>query len=200
MAADKPHRSEPEVGLAEGPPRLQEDRLGLAALTLLVLLTLGVVQLYRSAPQSLAEAGARSLLVARPDAFAPRAARAEDLLLNAERQASSGEDSIAVQSFLAAEEQADRALQVADTGAARQQAVDLLARALLGRARIAGRTASERGLRPDDREGLATALLVVDSALALGPSAPVRTAGEGLRSELRRERRIGPFEWLPNRQ
>lgn len=176
---------------------VRSDPWTLAGLLLLALLSAGVVAVYRSAPQSVAQAGARALLAARPDAYTPRMAEAQRWLREAARQAGQGRDSAAVAAYGRVVEEAERAAAVAETPGERAAAVDLWAAGLLGWAERVRAAAAGAGPRPDDREGLQRALALTERALAAALSPPTRARAEALRDRIRRELRVGPLEWLP---
>ena len=166
---------------------MRNDPWALAGLALLALLTLGVVALYRAAPQSLEQARTGALVAARPDAFDPRLARAEERLRGAGEAADRGEDSVAVGAYAEAAEHA----------AAARAATEVWAGALLGWAEVLRRRGTGQGIRPDDEATLREALALVDRVLAGSPSPGLRGRAEAARDEIRRQLRIGPLEWLP---
>lgn len=175
---------------------MRHDPWTVGGLLLLVLLSLGVVQLYRAAPQSVAEARDRTVLAARPDAFTPRLARAEAWLREAEA-AAPADDSLAVAAYGEAVAEAVRASEAADDEARRALARDVWARAVLGwadRLRVAG---TGVGVRPDDEPTLRRALAMVEQVLASDPPPPTRERAAALRQRIERQLRVGPLEWLP---
>lgn len=176
---------------------MRNDPWTLGGLVLLALLSVGVVQLYRSAPQSVAEARDRTVLAARPDAFSPRMARAEEWLRVAQA-AGPAEDSLAFSAYEAAVGEAVRASEAAGDEERRGRARELWARAVLGwadRLRVAG---TGVGVRPDDDATLRRALRMVDQVLSSTPSDATARRAAALRARIERQLRVGPLEWLPS--
>lgn len=175
--------------------REARDPWTLGGLVLLGLLTLLAVLLYRSAPQSAAEAGAESWLAARPNAVAPHLARARERLEYAAAQAAAGNDSAAVAADSVAAESAWRARELTTDAAQRAEATTLWADAMLASAEILRRGGTGAGLRPDDNDLLRRALARVERVLAV--TGAHRARAEALRDQLTRQLRTGPLEWLP---
>lgn len=176
---------------------MREDPWSLGGLVLLALLTAAVFALYRSAPQTVEEARNRTLLAARPSAFAPRLAQAEERLRAGETAAGRGEDSVAVAAFEEAAQQAALAGELAQSEAEAVAATAVWGRAHLAWAEQLRLAGTGEGLRPDDRETLDQALELVERVLAASPAPEVRARAEGMRDQIRRQLRIGPLEWLP---
>ena len=167
---------------------------------LLATLTLLVVLLYRSAPQSVSEASTESWLAARPNAVAPHLARARERLAYGSAQLAAGNDSTALAADSAAAESAWRARSLADDGTARTEATTLWGEAILAWAEILRRRGTGAGLRPDDDATLRRARALVDRALAVALPETLRQRATVLRAEIDRELRLGPLEWLPRNQ
>lgn len=176
---------------------MQQDPWLIGGGALLVVLSVGVLALYRSAPQTLEQARNQTLLVARPDAHAPRLAAAEERLRVAETAAESGRDSLALAAFAEAAAFAEEANRLAEDEAGRRASTDLWARALLGSAERLQQAGTGTGLRPDDRLLLERALGLVERVLAASPSPDLIDTAETMRDEIRTQIRIGPLEWLP---
>lgn len=168
-----------------------------AGLALLAALSVAVVLLYRSAPQSVREARTQTWLAARPGAFEPNLARAEERLRAA---AAAPDDSAAVEALSGAAELAWRARELAADSAQLDRATGVWARAMLDwaeRLRVAGTGA---GLRSDDEPLLQRALALVASARAVPLPPPLAARAAALEDRIRRQLRLGPLEWLPLRR
>lgn len=175
----------------------RRDPWVIGGLALLALLSLAAVALYRSAPQSLAEARTESWVAARPDAYGANLSRARALLAEADRLASAGRDSAAVAADSLAAVHAARARDAADSGEETAEASAVWAQAQLEgaeRLRVAG---TGTGLRPDDNDLLRRALARVEPVIAAGVGAPWRARALELQATLQRQLRTGPLEWLP---
>ena len=181
-------------------PFTLKDPLTLAGLALLGALTLLVLLLYRSAPQSVGEASTESWLAARPNAVAPHLARARERLAYGSAQLAAGNDSLALEADSVAAESAWRARTLAEDGERRAEATMLWGEAVLARAEILRRRGTGAGLRPDDDVALRRSLALVERALAVDLPATLRTRAEALRAEIDRQLRLGPLEWLPQRR
>ena len=166
-------------------------------LLLLGVLSIGTVQLYRTAPQSVGEARVRTLAAARPSAFTPRIERAEQRFEAAARAATTGSDSVAAAAFEEAAEQAWAARDLAETIGDRQRATELWGRAMLARATLLQEAGTGRGLRRDDNELLRQALAMVEQVLANQTSPALRERAEERQEALERKLRPRPLEWLP---
>lgn len=167
---------------------------------LLGLLSVLVVLLYRSAPQSVAEASTQTWLAARPDAVAPHLARARERLEFARAQVAAGRDSLAITADSAAAESAWRARVLAEEPAQLAEATELWAEATLAWAAILQRQGTGVGLRLDDNETLRRALALVERVLTEELSSVQRANARTLRDEITRQLRPGPLEWLPQRR
>lgn len=175
-------------------PRVRRDPWLAGGLALLLLLSAGVVALYRSAPQSVAEVRTETWLATRPSAFGPNLARAEERL----RAASAApDDSSAIAALTEAAEAAWRARGLAADSAEAERATAVWGAALLDwaeRVRVAG---TGVGLRADDDPLLQRALALVESALTVPLPPPLAARAAAMREEIRRQLRPGPLEWLP---
>ena len=181
-------------------PESARDPWVVGGVALLAVLTLGALQLYRSAPQTLADAGTQGLIAVRPSAFGPRIARAEERLRVAEAAQAAGQDSAAISGFEAAAEQGLAARDFADTPADTSVALGLWSRAMLARARILLRTGVGPWWRRDDDERLRDALASVQAVQATPAAPSIRAQADSLAGEIERRLRPGPLEWLPQRR
>ena len=172
----------------------------IGGLVLLAALSVGALQLYRSAPQTLADAGTRGLVAVRPSAFGPRIRRAEERFTTAEAARAAGQDSVAMVNFSAAAEQAWAAREFADTPADSSVALNLWSRAVLVRTELLLQTGTGPWWRRDDKERLQEALASAQRVLAESSEPQVRQRAETLRKETERRLRPGPLEWLPQRR
>ncbi len=164
---------------------------------LLLLLSAGVVALYRSAPQSAAEVRTGTLLAARPSAFGPHLARAEERLRTA---AAAPDDSAAIAALTEAAESAWRARELAADSSEVGRATTVWATALLDwadRLRAAG---TGEGLRSDDDPLLRQALVLVERVRSIPLPPQLGQHAASLREEIERQLRLGPLEWLPRRR
>lgn len=166
-------------------------------LALLAALSVGVVLLYRSAPQSVAEVRTETMLAARPSAFGPNLARAEERL----RAASAApDDSTAIGALSEAAQLGWRAREIARDSVQQRQATTVWAEALLAWAERLRAAGTGAGLRRDDNQLLQQALALVESVRAVSLAPPLRERAEVLRTEIQRQLRPGPLEWLPLRR
>lgn len=178
-------------------PEPARDPWVLGGLALLAVLTVGVVQLYRGAPQTLADAGTRGLIAVRPSSFGPRIARAEERLRAAQAAESVGQDSAAVAGFEGAAKQAQAAHGFAATSADSSAALAVWSRAMVARAQVLLRTGTGPWWRRDDDERLRDALASVQAVQRAPVAPPVRARADSLTAEIERRLRPGPLEWLP---
>ncbi|MBA2243385.1 MAG: hypothetical protein H0W11_00375 [Gemmatimonadetes bacterium] len=169
----------------------------LGGLGLLLVLSLGAIQLYRSSPQSLAEARTRSLVAARPDAFTPNLQRAEERLQAAAAAREVGSDSAADVAYAMAAEHAWRARSAAPDEAAISAATEFWAEAMLQRAQLLQEAGTGRGLRRDDNAILRDALALAEQVLAVPTSPETRERAEEVQAAITRQLRFGPLQWLP---
>ncbi|MBW3631157.1 MAG: hypothetical protein KY464_17965, partial [Gemmatimonadetes bacterium] len=93
-----------------------------------------------------------------------------------------------------------RARELAEDEQRGVEATTLWGEAVLGWAEILRRQGTGSGLRRDDNELLRRSRQLVDQALAVPLPAALRTRAETLRTEIDRELRLGPLEWLPQRR
>jgi len=178
-------------------PEARRDPWVAGGVVLLALLTLGAVLLYRSGPQSVAEARSRSWVAVRPDAFGPRVGRAEERLGAAASSLQAGDTAAAMSAYASAAEAATAARDHAETDAQRGAATELWARAVLDRAALMLRAADTPWWRRDNDPLLQEALTEVERVVAT-PTAPATRVRAGEMAEaLRRKLRPGPLEWLP---
>lgn len=168
-------------------------------LALLFLLSVGTVAVYRTAPQSVAEARARSMVAVRPSAFAPRIARAEERARTAAAAAASGDSAAALEGYAAAAGEAWAARELAADSAESAAATELWAGAVLERAAMMLAAASSPWWRRDDDPALRDALAESERVLAVPTSGATRARAEALAAAIRTKLRPGPLEWLPRR-
>lgn len=166
-------------------------------LALLALLSVGVLLLYRGAPQSVAEARSRTWVAVSPDAYTPRMSRAEERLGAAEAALAGGDTASALRAYAAAGEEALTAAEHAPGEAERGAAAELWARAVLGRAALMLEAAGAPWWRADDDEVLREALAAAERVAAAPVSPITRARAEELARALRRKLRPGPLEWFP---
>lgn len=178
---------------------VDRDAWVIGGLVLLALLTLGSVLLYRSAPQSVAEARSRSWVAVRPSAFAPRYARAGERARAAAAALAAGDTATAVREYSVAAVEAEQARSLAVSDGERAAAAEMWAAALLDRAGLMLGAASSPWWRPDDEPVLREALASVERVRAAPVSPATRARAETLAESLRRQLRPGPLEWLPRR-
>ncbi|HEX7239316.1 MAG TPA: hypothetical protein VF263_03540, partial [Longimicrobiaceae bacterium] len=160
-------------------------------LVLLALLTLGSVLLYRSAPQSVAEARSRSWVAVRPSAFAPRFARAGERARAAAAALASGDTAAAVREYAVAAVEAEQARALAGSDAERAAAAELWAAALLDRAGLMLGAAASPWWRRDDDPALREALASVERVRAAPVRPATRARADALAESLRRQLRPG---------
>ncbi|HEX2188938.1 MAG TPA: hypothetical protein VHG51_08585 [Longimicrobiaceae bacterium] len=168
-------------------------------LALLFLLTAGTVVLYRSAPQTVAEARTRSMVAVRPSAFTPRIARAEELARAAAAAAASGDSAAAMQGWAAAAGEAWSARELAADSSETAAATGLWAGAVLERSALMLAAASSPWWRRDDDAALRDALAETERVLAVPTSPATRARAGALAARIRDKLRPGPLEWLPRR-
>jgi hypothetical protein len=163
----------------------------------LAALTVGVLLLYRGAPQSAAEVRSAAWVSVAPDAYTPRIARARERLSAALRARAAGDTAAALARYAEAEEEALSA--GSRTADARQQgeAAEMWAGIALDRAELLLLAGARPWYRGDDDQRLAEAMTVVRrvQAAPVSPATKQRAATLGARVE--RELRTGPLEWLP---
>ena len=182
---------------APSPHREPRDPWVIGGLVLLVLLTLGAILVYRSAPRTLAEARTESWLAARPNAFGANLARGRERLERAYEEALAGNDSATLALDSVAAEHGWRAATLAADAPERDQALTLWAEATLHRAETLRVMGTGVGLRPDDNPTLERALQLAIQVDSLGPDPTFRARADSLRSVLERQLRLGPLEWIP---
>lgn len=182
-------------------PAREDDRVHdpwlIAGLLLLALLSIGAVLVYRSAPQTLAEASTGSWLAATPNAAAANLARARERLERAREAAQLGEDSIAATIDSVAAAHAWRAAELASDSATAMEALAVWAEAQLNRAEHLRILGTGVGLRLDDNETLRRAVDIVNEVDSISPDPAARAQADSLRNVLERQLRPGPLRWLP---
>lgn len=171
----------------------------LPGLALLLVLTVLVVYLYASQPQSAGEVGGRAWVALAPDAYTPRVARARERVKAGLDAAARGDTAAAIARYAEAEEEALTARERAGTPERTAEATELWAATALDRATLmlgAGATPWYRG---DDNQMLRDARTVVQRVRAAPVSAPTKQRAEALAQRIDRQLRPGPLEWVPGR-
>ena len=197
-AADAPRGTEPPVHPPRRPSGLR-DRWVLPGLALLALLTVLVIYLYASQPQSPGEVGGRAWVALAPDAFTPRISRARERVKAALDAAARGDTAAAIARYAEAEEEALTARERAGTPERTAEATELWAGIALDRAGLmlgAGATPWYRG---DDEQLLRDAAAIVQQVRTAPVSAPTKQRAEALAQRIQRQLRPGPLEWVPGR-
>ncbi|HEV2148299.1 MAG TPA: hypothetical protein VGR37_12920 [Longimicrobiaceae bacterium] len=179
-------------------PVLRDPWVG-GGLALLALLTVGVLLLYRSAPQTVAEARTRTLVAVRPSAFEPRIARAEERERAAAAALASGDTASAAREYTAAAEAAWSARELASDSVEAGVATELWGRMVLDRSALLLAAASSPWWRRDDDATLREALAATERVVAAPVSPAIRQRAEALATDLRTKLRPGPLEWIPRR-
>lgn len=169
----------------------------IGGLLLLALLSIGAVLVYRSAPQTLAEAGTGSWLAATPNAAAANLARARERLERAREAAQIGQDSLAAAIDSVAASHAWRAAELATDSSSAIEAIAVWSEAQLHRAERLRILGTGVGLRLDDNETLRRAVDIVSQVDSISPDPAVRAHADSLRTVLERQLRPGPLRWLP---
>lgn len=176
------------------------DPLVQAGLLLLFLLSAATVALYRSAPQSVADASSRAWVAARPDVFGSRMARGRERLRAATLLLQQGDSAGATRGFLEAAQHGWEARTLASEPVQASEATELWADALLQRAAVFLAAGTGPWWRRDDDEVLQMALAAVQEVLTVPTRAETRTRAEQMRTSIERQLRTGPLEWLPGRR
>lgn len=179
------------------PKPAHRDPWAVGGTVLLAVLSAVVIVLYRSAPQSVAEARTGLAVAARPDAFGPRLARAEQELAAALDAREAGADSAAALGFAAATRHGWAARRLASDRAERREATAIWAQAMLELAELMRAAGSESWWRGDDEEELRRALELVHRVLAVSTVPATRRRAAELRDRIQDELRPGPLEDLP---
>jgi hypothetical protein len=197
-APDAPRAAEPPRRPPRAPSGLR-DRWVLPGLALLALLTVLVIYLYASQPQTPGEVGGRAWVALAPDAFTPRISRARERVKAALDAAARGDTAAAIARYAEAEEEALTARERAGTPERTAEATELWAGIALDRAGLmlgAGATPWYRG---DDNQMLRDAGAIVQRVRRAPVSAPTKQRAEALASRIERQLRPGPLEWVPGR-
>lgn len=159
---------------------------------------MAALQLYRTAPQSVADARVRSLIVARPSNFTPRIERAEQQYAAARASVGAGNDSIAMAALADAAGQAWTARGFAEDDEDSRRATTLWGYAMLGRAALLQAAGTGSGLRRDDNELLRQALALVQQVVAQPVPPLVGERAQQMQDAIERKLRPRPLEWLPS--
>lgn len=185
-------------GLASDHPSAEGyDFWLIGGLVLLVVLSLGAVLVYRSAPRTIAQARTESWLAARPNAVGANLARGRERLERAAQEAAAGNDSAAAAIDSVAAEHGWRAASLAATRQERREGLSLWAAATLHRAEMLRIRGTGTGLRPDDDPTLRRALDLVVRVDSIASDGATRARADSLRLVIERQLRLGPLEWLP---
>lgn len=164
---------------------------------LLVILTLGAAQLYRSAPQTAAEAGATTWVAVRPDAFTPRISRARERAAAASTALTAGDTAAAIARLSEGEAEALSARERTDDPAQQQMATDFWAELTLDRIGLMMATGSSPWWRRDNNALLEDARLASKAVSAAPVSPPIGQRAARMEKEIERRLRPGLLEWVP---
>lgn len=181
------------------PPSALRDPWVIPGLALLAVLTVLVVLLYASQPQSAAEVGGRALVVLAPDAYTPRISRARERVKAALDAAARGDTAAAIARYAEAEEEALTARERAGTPERTAEATELWAGIALDRAGMMLSSGATPWYRGDNNQLLRDALAVVQRVRTAPVSAPAKQRAEALAQRIERQLRPGPLEWVPGR-
>lgn len=168
-------------------------------LALLAAITVLVILIYASQPQSAGEVGGRALVALAPDAYTPRISRARERVKAAMDAAARGDTAAAIARYAEAEEEALTARERAGTPERTAEATELWAGIALDRAGLmlgAGATPWYRG---DDEQLLRDASATVQQVRTAPVAAPTKQRAEALAQRIERQLRPGPLEWVPRR-
>ncbi|WP_420124786.1 hypothetical protein [Longimicrobium sp.] len=168
-------------------------------LALLAALTVLVILIYASQPQSAGEVGGRALVALAPDAYTPRISRARERVKAALDAAARGDTAAAIARYAEAEEEALTARERAGTPERTAEATELWAGIALDRAGLmlgAGTTPWYRG---DDNQMLRDAAAIVQRVQTAPTATPTKQRAEALAQRIERQLRPGPLEWVPRR-
>lgn len=168
-------------------------------LALLAVLTLGVLYLYASQPQSAAEVGSRAWVTLAPDAYTPRISRARERVKAGQDAAALGDTAAAIARYAEAEEEALSARERAGTPERAAEAAELWAGIALDRAGLMLATGATPWYRGDNDQLLRDAQAVVQRVRAAPVSPATKARAEALDGRITRQLRTGPLEWLPGR-
>jgi hypothetical protein len=190
---------EPIAPPSRSPSRGLRDPWVLPGLALLAVLTVLVVLIYASRPQSAGEVGGRALVALAPDAYTPRISRARERVKAGQDAAARGDTAAAIARYAEAEEEALTARERAGTPERTAEATELWAGIALDRAGLmlgAGATPWYRG---DNEQMLRDASAIVQRVRTAPVSAPTKQRAEALAARIERQLRPGPLEWVPGR-
>ncbi len=169
-------------------------RPGLASLAVLTLL---VVFLYRGAPQSAAEVRGSAWVTLSPDAFTPRISRARERVAAALRAGAAGDTAAALARYAEAAEEAWNARGRAASPEQTAMATELWAGTVLDHAELMLRAGNRPWYRGDDDQLLREALEAVRRVSAAPVSAAAKQRADALATQVERQLRPGPLEWIP---
>jgi hypothetical protein len=172
----------------------------LPGLALLLVLTILVLYLYASQPQSPSEVGGRAWVALAPDAYTPRVSRARERVKAALDAAAAGDTAAAIARYSEAEEEALSARERAGTPERAAEAAELWAGIALDRAGLMLAAGATPWYRGDDDQLLRDAAAVVQRVRAAPVSAPTKQRADALAARIERQLRAGPLEWLPGRR
>lgn len=171
----------------------------LPGLALVAVLTVLVLYLYASQPQSAAEVGGRAWVTLAPDAYTPRVSRARERVKAGQDAAAAGDTAAAIARYAEAEEEALSARERAGTPERAAEAAELWAGIALDRATLMLTAGATPWYRGDNDQLLQDARTVVQGVRAAPVSAATKQRAEALDARIARQLRTGPLEWLPGR-
>lgn len=166
-------------------------------LALLGLLTMLVLYLYASRPQSAGEVGGRAWVALAPDAYTPRVARARERAKAGLDAAARGDTAAAIARYAEAEEEALTARERAGTPERTAEATELWAGIALDRAGLMLASGATPWYRGDDNQLLRDALGVVQRVRTAPVASATRQRADALAARIERQLRPGPLEWVP---
>ena len=171
----------------------------LPGLAVLFVLTVLVLYLYATRPQSAGEVGGRAWVALAPDAYTPRASRARERIEAALAAAARGDTAAALARYAEAEEEALSARERAGTPERTAEATELWAGAALDRAGLMLAAGATPWYRGDDDQLLRDAGAIIQRVRAAPVAAPTKQRADALAARVERQLRPGPLEWLPGR-
>ena len=192
-------RPEPAVPPSPRPSSGLRDRWVLPGLALLAVLTIAVLYLYASQPQSPGEVGGRAWVALAPDAYTPRVSRARERVKAGLDAAARGDTAAAIARYAEAEEEALTARERAGTPERTAEATELWAGIALDRAGLMTASGATPWYRGDNEQMLRDAQAVVQRVRSAPVSAPTRQRADALARRIERQLRPGPLEWVPGR-
>lgn len=168
-------------------------------LALLAVLSVLVLFLYASRPQSAGEVGGRAWVALAPDAYTPRISRARERVKAGLDAAARGDTASAIARYAEAEEEALTARERAGTPERTAEATELWAGIALDRAGLMLSSGATPWYRGDNKQLLRDARAVVQRVQSAPVSAPTKQRAAALAQRIDRQLRPGPLEWVPGR-